>query len=156
MSAQLATLEELPRDYRDALPSFGFLIPRGTFLQTIYLPDKPYRRCWHYFVVNAEMQSNLLTLNGADEFLVNSQLRSPDQKPDDNEIVRRLQQSFGAPLEASVIGHWKWTPGQALVADHFGRGRVWLAGDAIHLFTPTGGFGLNAEARSGSRSGLHW
>jgi len=103
----------------------------------------PHAPCWHYFVINAEMRSNLLTLNGKDEFLVNSQLRSPDDKPNDGEIIHKLQQSFGSALEVSVIGHWTWTAGLALVADHFGRGRVWLAGDAVHLFTPTGGFGMN-------------
>ena len=36
-----------------------------------------------------------------------------------------------------------WTAGVALVAERFGAGRVLLAGDAVHLFTPTGGFGMN-------------
>jgi hypothetical protein len=42
-----------------------------------------------------------------------------------------------------IIGHAPWTAGVALVAERFGRSRVWLAGDAVHLFTPTGGFGMN-------------
>ena len=29
----------------------------------------------------------------------------------------------------------------------FGHGRVRLAGDAVHLFTPTGGFGMNTGMR---------
>ena len=29
------------------------------------------------------------------------------------------------------------------MADHFQRGRVFLGGDAVHLFTPTGGLGYN-------------
>src|SRR6185295_6215509 len=36
-----------------------------------------------------------------------------------------------------------WTGGIALTAERFGRDRVLLAGDAVHLFTPTGGFGMN-------------
>ena len=31
----------------------------------------------------------------------------------------------------------------ALTATSYGAGRVWLAGDAVHLFSPTGGFGMN-------------
>ena len=42
-----------------------------------------------------------------------------------------------------IIGHWPWTAGVALVAERFIAGRVVLAGDAAHLFTPTGGFGMN-------------
>jgi hypothetical protein len=30
-----------------------------------------------------------------------------------------------------------------LVADQYRQGRVFLAGDAVHLFSPTGGFGMN-------------
>ena len=30
-----------------------------------------------------------------------------------------------------------------MVADRFGAGRITLAGDAAHIFTPTGGFGMN-------------
>ncbi len=42
-----------------------------------------------------------------------------------------------------MLGHRSWTPGLALVADRFADRRVFLAGDAAHLFTPTGGFGMN-------------
>ena len=31
----------------------------------------------------------------------------------------------------------------SFVAERFGAGRVWMAGDAVHLFTPSGGFGMN-------------
>ena len=31
----------------------------------------------------------------------------------------------------------------SLVAEHFQKGRVFLGGDAVHLFTPTGGLGYN-------------
>ena len=36
-----------------------------------------------------------------------------------------------------------WTAGHALVAESFQQGRVFLGGDAVHLFTPTGGLGYN-------------
>jgi len=36
-----------------------------------------------------------------------------------------------------------WLAGHALVAQKFQRGRVFIAGDAAHLFTPTGGLGYN-------------
>ncbi len=41
------------------------------------------------------------------------------------------------------IAHAPWTAGVALVAERFADRRVLLAGDAVHLFTPTGGFGMN-------------
>ncbi len=36
-----------------------------------------------------------------------------------------------------------WQAGRALVADRFRVGRMFLGGDAVHLFTPTGGMGYN-------------
>jgi len=36
-----------------------------------------------------------------------------------------------------------WLAGHALVAKRLQRGRVFIAGDAAHLFTPTGGLGYN-------------
>jgi hypothetical protein len=41
------------------------------------------------------------------------------------------------------LAHSPWTAGQALVAERLGEGRVFLAGDSAHLFTPTGAFGMN-------------
>ncbi|WP_328876076.1 FAD-dependent monooxygenase [Streptomyces sp. NBC_00287] len=46
-----------------------------------------------------------------------------------------------------------WTP-RLTVADSFGRGRVWLAGDAVHQVTPTGGYGMNTGV--GDAIGLGW
>jgi hypothetical protein len=42
-----------------------------------------------------------------------------------------------------VLSKGGWTAGHSLVAEHFQRGRVFLGGDAVHLFTPTGGLGYN-------------
>jgi hypothetical protein len=49
----------------------------------------------------------------------------------------------GLSCPAEYIGHFMWAAGQGLVADGYGGGRVFLCGDAVHLFTPQGGFGMN-------------
>ena len=54
-----------------------------------------------------------------------------------------VTRAIGADLPIRILGHWPWTAGVALVAERFVAGRVALAGDAAHLFTPTGGFGMN-------------
>ena len=101
------------------------------------------RRGWQYWSINPERHTMLGSLNGADEFLLFCQLTKPDQIPEDAEIARIIMRAAGADLPLQVIGHRTWTAGLALVSERFGEGRVLLAGDAAHLFTPTGGFGMN-------------
>ena len=56
------------------------------------------------------------------------------------EIIRN---AIGAETPFEVISVQEWLAGLALVSNHYQKGRVFLAGDAIHLFTPSGGFGFN-------------
>jgi hypothetical protein len=49
------------------------------------------------------------------------------------------------------VGEWKQN---LLLADHYGKGRVFLAGDAVHLVIPTGGLGMNSGA--GDAIDLGW
>ena len=89
------------------------------------------------------MRATIITLKSDDEFLVFSKGADDGVPPTDAEMVLMMQRAVGAELPISIIGHWPWTAGVALVAERFIAGRVILAGDAAHLFTPTGGFGMN-------------
>lgn len=98
---------------------------------------------WQYWTVNSEVRSNTLAIDGAAELLFNTRLQTSGETPTDASIRQAFLASVGEPIEVEILGHATWTAGQALVADRFGEGRVLLAGDAAHLFTPTGGFGVN-------------
>ncbi|WP_280954613.1 FAD-dependent monooxygenase [Phyllobacterium sophorae] len=54
-----------------------------------------------------------------------------------------FQHAVGLSVEAEIISRGTWTAGYALVAESYGRGRILLGGDAVHLFTPAGGLGYN-------------
>src|SRR5207248_6720565 len=60
-----------------------------------------------------------------------------------NEAKAAFQRACGTPVDCEVLSFLTWTAGHALVANGMQRGRVFLGGDAAHLFTPTGGLGYN-------------
>ena len=54
-----------------------------------------------------------------------------------------MKRTIGADIAVEILAYHPWNAGQALVAERYRAGRIFIAGDAAHLFTPTGGFGMN-------------
>jgi 2-polyprenyl-6-methoxyphenol hydroxylase-like FAD-dependent oxidoreductase len=103
----------------------------------------PHKRGYQYWAVNPEIRSNVMVLNGKDEFLVHSQLASETDKPDEREIARRIIACVGREIDLEFLVHSTWTAGLAHVVERYGESRAFLAGDSAHLFTPSGAFGMN-------------
>jgi 2-polyprenyl-6-methoxyphenol hydroxylase-like FAD-dependent oxidoreductase len=108
-------------------------------IPTLYRDFLGNRRAWSYWALNHELAMNLISLNGRDEFF----LLTSSAQPDQGGLADLIGRAVGTRVPVDVLGHRAWTPGLALVADRFADRRVFLAGDAAHLFTPTGGFGMN-------------
>ncbi|MGZ3410345.1 MAG: FAD-dependent monooxygenase [Xanthobacteraceae bacterium] len=117
----------------------------STFLRAPELYEKylGHRHAWQYWAVNPEIRSTMIAVNGRDEFLFRTQATTPDGPPDNTVVANILRRCTGAEIAVEIIAHAPWNAGVALVAEKFGDRRVLLAGDAVHLFTPTGGFGMN-------------
>jgi 2-polyprenyl-6-methoxyphenol hydroxylase-like FAD-dependent oxidoreductase len=62
---------------------------------------------------------------------------------EDRDMARQFENTIGVPVnyEMLYVGEWKQN---LLLADHYGKARVFLAGDAVHLVIPTGGLGMNS------------
>lgn len=101
------------------------------------------RLAWQYWAINPDVRSTVISVDGRDEFLLRTKAAAPNEPADDASVGRVLDQCSGTPVSVDIIGHEPWTAGAALVAERFQEGRILLAGDAVHLFTPTGGFGMN-------------
>ncbi len=105
----------------------------------------PHPRAWMYWTVNRDRRCLMPAINGRDEFAFHTQLAS-DQRPEDitdSEAKTMLQAAVGASIDIEIITRSSWNAGYTLVADKFLRGRIFIGGDAAHLFTPTGGLGYN-------------
>ena len=61
----------------------------------------------------------------------------------DADMARQFETTVGIPIRYEMlnVGEWKHN---LLLADRYGKDRVFLAGDAIHLVIPTGGLGMNS------------
>lgn len=108
----------------------------------------PHPRAWMYWTVNRDRRCLMPTINGRDEFAFHTQLESGKSPEDvtDGEAKAMFQAALGTPLDIEIIARSSWNAGYTLVAEKFSRGRIFIGGDAAHLFTPTGGLGYNTAA----------
>ena len=96
---------------------------------------------WTYWTFGRR-QSSLIAIDGEDRWL-NHVAFSPEHDTDAEDPRQLLEEAAGGPVEHEVIGVVRWT-GRQLVAESYQQGRVFLAGDAAHIWIPVGGFGMNA------------
>ena len=96
-----------------------------------------------YWMVNEEMPSLLGPMDeeGLWTFMVT---KLPDNTdPATIDAVDLIRRGTGLrDLAIEIVGTDLWVA-HRLIADRYGRGRVYLAGDACHLHPPFGGFGMN-------------
>lgn len=64
-----------------------------------------------------------------------------------------FERTVGVAIEYERLSCDPWRQ-NLLLADHYGKGRVFLAGDAVHLVIPTGGLGMNSGV--GDAIDLSW
>lgn len=66
---------------------------------------------------------------------------------------RLLFAKLGIEFDCDIVCANEWRPRLSL-ADSYGTGRVWLAGDSAHQVVPAGGYGMNTGV--GDAVGLGW
>jgi 2-polyprenyl-6-methoxyphenol hydroxylase-like FAD-dependent oxidoreductase len=105
----------------------------------------PHARAWMYVSVNAQRRAFMASVDGRSEFAFHAAVH-PGENADawtEADARRVFAEALGREIPIEVLSCGTWTAGHSLVAESFQRGRVFIAGDAAHLFTPTGGLGYN-------------
>ncbi|MEJ8840704.1 FAD-dependent oxidoreductase [Ramlibacter sp. AN1133] len=105
----------------------------------------PHARAWMYVAVNAQRRAFAASVDGRTEFAFHAAVHEGEDADRWTEADARrvFAQALGREIPIEVLSFGTWTAGHSLVAQSFHRGRVFIAGDAAHLFTPTGGLGYN-------------
>ena len=64
------------------------------------------------------------------------------ETPETIDRTALLRRAIGLPMDVEWKGLSIWTR-RSVVAERYGKGRVFLAGDAVHQLSPTGALGMN-------------
>ncbi len=97
---------------------------------------------WHYWTVNEDDRSSIAALDARGKYVVLTRM-PPGEDETTVDAAAAFLGCVGTDIPVEVLSVKSWMAGLALVADRYQDGRVLMAGDAVHLFTPTGGFGMN-------------
>lgn len=123
----------------------------GQLRQALYRCDDLFERIpigkgRHYHVAD-EQATFLIVQDSTRHFTLHSVVEN------DADMATMFEKTVAMPVkyEMLYVGQWKQN---LLLADSYGKGRVSLAGDAVHLVVPTGGLGMNTGV--GDAIDLSW
>jgi 2-polyprenyl-6-methoxyphenol hydroxylase-like FAD-dependent oxidoreductase len=86
--------------------------------------------------------ATIVAINGGDRWRLSHIGNNEKKTLTPQEVDDLILRCVGRPFKYEVLSVVPWVR-RELVADSYGRNRVFIAGDAAHMMSPTGGFGMN-------------
>ena len=111
---------------------------------------------WAMFTVNPRRSGNIYAIDGKEVWLIHNYLRDneADFESVDRDWAIRTILGVDANFQYEVMSKEDWF-GRRLVSDKLQQGRVFVAGDAAHLWVPYAGYGMNAGLADAANLAWH-
>jgi len=119
---------------------------QSTFIRAPGLPGlMKHRPAWATFSVNPRRCGNVYAIDGAQRWLVHNYLRRDELEFDAVDRDRAIREilGVGAGFSYEILGKEDWIA-RRLVANRFRKHRLFVCGDAAHIWVPMAGYGMNA------------
>jgi 2-polyprenyl-6-methoxyphenol hydroxylase-like FAD-dependent oxidoreductase len=103
------------------------------------------RPAWMTLSLNPRRCGTVVAIDGCETWLIHNHLNRAEETFEsvDRDASIRAILGLGADFQYEVLSKEDWV-GRRLVADRFRNGRVFICGDAAHLWMPYAGYGMNA------------
>jgi 2-polyprenyl-6-methoxyphenol hydroxylase-like FAD-dependent oxidoreductase len=109
---------------------------------------------YRYIFVGPEgTWATLVAINGRDQWRMSIIGSQEPRTYTEDELKAFAHRAMGRPFELEILTILQWQRTE-LVADSYSAGRCFIAGDAAHLTSPTGGLGMNTGI--GDAADLGW